>query len=89
MMLGVPTVLSDIAPLKEVSGKGKFAVLFRAGDANDLASKLIRCGDDQAYRARLAWSAKEWAISQFSIERHIASLLKLYGSLISEAPVGA
>jgi glycosyltransferase involved in cell wall biosynthesis len=89
MMLGVPTVLSDIAPLNEVSGEGKFAVLFRSGDANDLASKLIQCGDDQAYRARLASSAKEWAFSQYSIERHIANLLKLYGSLIGEAPVGA
>ena len=83
MMLSVPTVLSDIAPLKEVSRDGEFAVLFRTGDADDLASKLIQLAGDDEYRARLAELAKRWAISQYSIETHIANLLKLYGSLAS------
>ena len=83
MMLGVPTVLSDIAPLREVSGDGAFAVLFQTGDADDLASKVIRLAHDREYRARLASSAKQWALSRFSIETHIANLLKLYRSLIS------
>jgi glycosyltransferase involved in cell wall biosynthesis len=83
MMLGVPTLLSDIAPLKEVSGDGEFAVLFRTGDADNLASKLIQLAGDREYRARLASSAKQWALSRFSIETHIANLLKLYGSLLS------
>ena len=82
MMLSVPTVLSDIAPLKEVSGDGEFAVLFRTGDADDLASKLIQLAGDGEYRARLAVLAKRWAIRQYSIETHIANLLKLYGSLL-------
>ncbi len=74
-------VLSDIAPLKEVSGDGEFAVLFRTGDADDLAAKLIQLAADGEYRARLAVLAKRWAIRQYSIETHIANLLKLYGSL--------
>jgi L-malate glycosyltransferase len=83
MMAGVPTVLSDIAPLKEVSGDGEFAVLFHTGDADDLASKLIQAADDREYRARLAASAKQWAVGRFGIEEHIANLLRLYGSLLS------
>lgn len=83
MMLGVPTVLSDITPLKEVSADGEFAVLFRTGDADDLASKLIQLAGDGEYRARLASLAKVWAIKQYSIETHIAKLLKLYFSLSS------
>lgn len=83
MMRGVPTILSDIAPLKDVSGDGKFAVLFRTGDADDLASKLIQLADDREQRAHLAASAKQWALSRFGIETHIANLLKLYRSLIS------
>ena len=89
MMLGVPTVLSDIAPLREVSGDGAFAVFFQPGDADDLASKLIQIASDREYRARLASTAKQWAVSQFSIETHIANLLKLYRSLMSGAPPGA
>lgn len=83
MMAGVPTVLSDIAPLKEVSGDGKFAVLFHTGDADDLASKLIQALADRGHRARFAASAKQWAVSRFGIQTHIANLLKLYGSLLS------
>ena len=83
MMLSVPTVLSDIAPLKEVSGNGEFAVLFRTGDTDDLASKLIQLAGDGDCRARLALLAQPWAIGQYSIETHIANLLKLYASLLS------
>ena len=82
MMRGLPTVLSDIAPLKEISRDGQFAALFRTGDADDLASKLIRLADDREYRARLAAAAKQWALGRFGIETHIANLLKLYKSLI-------
>ena len=89
MMLGVPTVLSDIAPLKEISCDGEFASLFRTGDRDDLAAQLIQLAADRQYRTRLASSAKQWAISQFSIETHIANLLKLYDSLMSGAPPGA
>ncbi|MDQ2855493.1 MAG: glycosyltransferase family 4 protein [Acidobacteriota bacterium] len=83
MMLGVPAVLSDIAPLKEVSGDGEFAVLFRTGDADDLASKLIQLVGNREDRAHLAEFGKRWAFEQYSIETHIANLLKLYGALLN------
>lgn len=82
MMTGIATVLSDIGPLKEVSDDGKYAVLFRGGDADDLASKLIQLVDDAESRSRLGAAARQWAMSQFSIETHIANLLKLYQSLV-------
>lgn len=85
MMIGIPVVLSDIGPLKEVSSDGRYAVLFRSGDEDDLASKLIQLVADPESRGRLAAAAKSWAMSQFSIEAHIASLLKLYGSLAQQA----
>ena len=85
MMTGIPTVLSDIEPLKEVSGGGEYAVLFGAGDENDLASKLIQLAGDRETRQRLAAAARQWAMSQFSIEAHIANLTRLYRTL-SEPP---
>jgi len=84
MMIGIPVVLSDIGPLKDVSSEGKYAVLFRTGDQHDLASKLIQLVEDAESRGRLAASARQWAMSRFSIEAHIASLLKLYGSLAQQ-----
>ncbi len=84
MMMGIPAVLSDIGPLKEVSSDGEYSVLFRSGDADDLAGKLIQLVADPQSRSRLSAAAKQWAMSQFSIEKHIANLLKLYGSLVAD-----
>ena len=81
MMMGVPTVLSDIGPLKDVSSDGRYAVLFRTGDADDLASRLIQIVAEPDSRSRLAAAARQWAMSQFSIETHIANLSRLYKSL--------
>jgi glycosyltransferase involved in cell wall biosynthesis len=81
MMMGIPTVLSDIEPLQEVSGEGKYAVLFAGGDADDLASKLIQLAGDPESRSRLAAAGRQWAMSQFSIESHISNLKQLYGTL--------
>jgi len=82
MMMGLATVLSDIAPLREVSGDGMHAVLFRTGDADDLAAKLIGLVDDPAGRARLGSKARQWATRRFDIGAHIANLLRLYNSLL-------
>lgn len=81
-MMGIPTVLSDIGPLKEVSSGGRYAVLFRSGDAGDLAAKLIKLINDSGQRQRLASSARQWALENFGIDRHIANLVRLYDSLV-------
>ena len=81
MMAGVPAVLSDIGPLREVSNDGEWAALFRTGDAEDLARVLVELARDAEGRARLAARARARATRQFSIEAHIESLLQLYGRL--------
>ncbi len=81
MLAGVPAVLSDIGPLREVSGGGDYAALFRAGSPEDLAQRLTELARESGQRARLAARAREWATRQFGIEAHIAALLRLYESL--------
>jgi glycosyltransferase involved in cell wall biosynthesis len=82
MMAGVPALLSDIPALREISDEGKYAVLFQTGDRNDLAAKLISLANDPAERSRLASRARQWALEQFGIKRHIEDLLRLYSSLV-------
>ena len=84
MMMGVPLVLSDIPALREVSSDGELAVLFKTGDADDLATKLIHFADGPEQRNRLSSEARLWAIKQFSIDTHVANLLKLYSELVPE-----
>src|SRR5688572_10555547 len=83
MMVGVPAVLSDIPALREVSQDGEYGVLFRTGDADDLAAKLLDIINQPGERERLASSGTQWALEQYAIDRHIANLTGLYQSLIS------
>jgi len=81
MGMGVPAVLSNIGALREISGDGKYAVLFRTSDAGDLAEKIIALLQNRAQRLRLSAEAKDWAVSRFGIARHIRNLLELYARL--------
>lgn len=83
MLAGVPAVLSDIAPLREVSADGQYAALFRTGDHEDLARVLLDLARDGEARETLAARARSWAARQFSIEAHIAALARLYEEVSS------
>jgi glycosyltransferase involved in cell wall biosynthesis len=81
MLAGVPAVVSDIGALLEVTRGGECAAVFRTGDADDLARRLVELVEDRERRAHLAEAARGWAEREFRIETHIANLLKLYESL--------
>lgn len=81
MMVGLPTVVSDIGPLLEISGNGKYAKVFRTGDPVDLARVLEELSNNPPDRTQLASRGKSWATQQFSIQEHINNLLHLYNSL--------
>jgi glycosyltransferase involved in cell wall biosynthesis len=86
MMLGLPTVLSDIGALREVSNDAACARLFRTGDVDDLATKLISLADRSEFRARLGARAQQWATQNFTIGTHISNLISFYGSVTSTVP---
>jgi glycosyltransferase involved in cell wall biosynthesis len=81
MLAGVPSVVSDIGALLEVTDGGKYASVFRTGDADVLAPQLVALASDGARRRELAEQARQWARREFGIETHIQNLLKLYKSL--------
>lgn len=85
MMMGVPTVLSDIRSLHEVSDNARCALLFRAGDSEDLAVKLIQLLNNSEQRVRLGLRAQKWAFEKFSIEQHISNLAQFYFSLMKKS----
>lgn len=81
MLMGLPVVVSDIGALLEVTGDGEYAATFRTGDAADLAGKLTELCRDEHRRNDLGGKGKDWATTHFSIEAHIASLIKLYNQI--------
>jgi L-malate glycosyltransferase len=85
MMMGVPAILSDIGPLREISNNAKCALLFQAGDVEDLATKLIQLLGNSEQRKNLATRARQWAMENFTIKQHVINLTQYYGSLLERS----
>lgn len=83
MVAGVPAIVSDIPVMKEITDNGKNAILFKAGDENDLASKTIDyltinrgCDIKNIERIRL------WATEIYGIEKYTAGLKTIYEQIL-------
>ncbi|MGH9881891.1 MAG: glycosyltransferase family 4 protein, partial [Pyrinomonadaceae bacterium] len=79
LLAGLPVIVSDIGSLLEATGE--FAVTFRTSDPRDLASKLIGLASDHRRRTELAQKGKDFALQQFTIEKHISRLIELYNTV--------
>jgi glycosyltransferase involved in cell wall biosynthesis len=64
MSLGLPCVVSDVGPLREVSGNSA-AMLVPPADPSKFADGLISLARNYAQRSILARQAREWALSRF------------------------
>ena len=75
---GVPSIISDIPALTEVSDNGKYALSFRSDDAQDLADKLRYALDNRDEMKRLGEAASQYARHAFSIEKMVAEYERFY-----------
>ena len=75
MALGKPVVASDSGGPLEIIEDGASGLLFRTGDARDLAARLCRVLGDSAEAARLGACARERA-TLFSSSRFADGVLE-------------
>jgi L-malate glycosyltransferase len=78
MMMGVPTIVSNIDSLLEVTNNGLYASVFRKKHPEDLAQKMLDLINNVERRAKLSVEAKHWALQQFSIETYTSNAIELY-----------
>lgn len=75
---GLPVVLSDLPPFREIAVQGKEALFFKAGDAAGLARAILRLKEDPSLRASLQQSARQKLISRHdwtAVAREFSNLL--------------
>lgn len=88
LLLGVPMLVSDIAPLLEVVGdgrpEGKTAEVFITGDADDLTEKILSVLNDENRLKELGEKARTETPTRFSIQTHLKSLKTLYERLTTD-----
>ena len=84
MMSGTPVIVNDLAVFKEITEGGLYARLYKTKDEVDLSNKIIEMMSCDQNRFKLGKKAKNYAIDNYSIEKHIASLNELYSNLLQK-----
>jgi glycosyltransferase involved in cell wall biosynthesis len=79
---GLPTVLSDIAPHREVIEHGRTGLIAAAEDVTAFASAIARLLADPATRRRLGEAAGEHIRSNFLMDRYVRQFSALYQELL-------
>ena len=80
---GTPVVASDVPGLRDSVMDGKTGLLFRYGETEDLASKMVKILSDKSLQAKLAQGGLEWA-KEFSWDKTAEQTLSLIRSVATK-----
>jgi glycosyltransferase involved in cell wall biosynthesis len=83
MACGCPVIASDIGSLSYTVTHNVDGLLFRAGDAEALATEIARLSGDASLRERLAHGARKTALARHSPQEHLTKLLALFDAMMS------
>ena len=86
MAAGTAVVASDLPAFRRVLGDGRHGVLFRAGDAPDLAAAVVRLLRDTTWRGNLEAEAG-CAVSRYDWSRVAPQVEKVYAD-VTDGAVG-
>lgn len=82
MLRKVPCIVSDIEVMKEMSGDGRYAKLFPLKNHNVLSQEILKLIQNVEDRRLLSKKGYNWAIQNFSMNKHLASLNEVYRSIV-------
>jgi glycosyltransferase involved in cell wall biosynthesis len=83
---GVPRIAADIPGSGEIISHGENGLLFRAGDAADLAASIAALMADPALAARLGNSGCDDVLQRFSSERFRCDFENAYRGMMALRP---
>jgi glycosyltransferase involved in cell wall biosynthesis len=82
---GVPVIASRLGAIAELVEEGDTGLLFRAGDAADLADKVHLALDQNDAVCRMRENARKAYQEKYTAERNYKMLMKIYEHAITEA----
>jgi glycosyltransferase involved in cell wall biosynthesis len=85
MAWGLPVVAPGGDARTDLVEDGATGVLFRPGDARDLAAALVQLAGDPAWAAALGASARRYAESRYGVDGAVDRALALYESTLRPA----
>jgi glycosyltransferase involved in cell wall biosynthesis len=82
MTMARPLIAPDHGGAVEMIENGKTGLLFKPGDAQDLAEKIRTLYRDSALRKDMGQSARTHALQAFSVEEHVRHIEGVYRQLL-------
>lgn len=82
MTMARPLIAPDHGGAVEMIENGKTGLLFKHGDAHDLAEKIRTLYRDSALRKDMGQSARTHALQAFSVEEHVRHIECVYKQLL-------
>lgn len=89
MACAKPRVGANIDGIPTVIENGRDGLLFRAGDAGDLAVKLDLLMGDANLRKSLGMAGRMRSITEFNANHYFRRLLDFYGRVLRQVPIPA
>lgn len=84
LSLGLPVIASRIGGLPELVEEGETGLLFKTGDADELAQQMNRLWSDSGLCAKFGTTAQHRALSSYSPDAHFRALTSLYECVVAE-----
>lgn len=81
MACGLPCVVSNIPGARDLLLDGETGLLFRSGDAADLAAKLQRLITDEKLRQVMGQAGRQRIIRDFKVDDYVNRFRNLFLSL--------
>ena len=78
MMMGVPTIRSNVSGANDMIKHGESGLIFQNGDSAELAKYLDKLIEDRNLRDKLGQNGKEYVLQNFTEEIMITKLLFVY-----------
>lgn len=82
MALGVPVIASNIGGIPELVKEGKTGYLFKPGNFNDLADKLIKLFNNPSLVNEMGKYAQTLFNKYYNPKKHYSQLVKIYNDVI-------
>jgi glycosyltransferase involved in cell wall biosynthesis len=79
---GIPTIVSDIGAVREMVREGETGLFFRAGDADELALKVMWAKDRREEMARMGKAARSVFEEKYSQAKNYEELMGIYEQAI-------
>ena len=82
MLMGKPVIVSDCRPLKRIVEETQGGLVFQAGNAKDLANKIIALYDSRELRERCGKQGRRYVFERYNWKQESRKLIALYQRLL-------